>query len=89
MLMAFLFEQYWFIPPIGSLRIVGTAEIAGTIVYVLVFLTIIIFAEANLRIMAKLAISTEKLRQAGEDLERRVAERTWELQQSNTEPSRL
>jgi signal transduction histidine kinase len=85
MLLAFVGEQYWFIPPTHSLRIVGSGEIAGTIVYFLVSLAIIIFAETNRRIMAKLATSTEKLRQAGEDLERRVAERTSELQQRNVE----
>ena len=85
MLLAFVGEQYWFIPPTHSLRIVGSAEIAGTIVYFLVSLAIIVFAETNRRIMAKLATSTEKLRQAGEELERRVAERTRELQQRNLE----
>ena len=92
MLLAFLSEQYWFIPPTHSLQIVGTTELSGTIVYFLVSLTIIIFAETNRRTLARLAISTEKLRQAGEelgrshgDLERRVAERTSELQEKNTE----
>src|SRR5258708_34415923 len=47
MLIAFLGEQYWFIPPTHSLTIVGTAEIAGTIVYFLVSLILIIFAETN------------------------------------------
>jgi signal transduction histidine kinase len=85
MLIAFLGEQYWFIPPTHSLTIVGTAEIAGTIVYFLVSLIIIIFAETNRRVLAKLVITAEKLREAGEDLERRVRERTSELQQKNIE----
>jgi len=33
MLVAFLGEQYWFIPPTHTLRIVGTAESAGASVY--------------------------------------------------------
>ena len=85
MVLAFLGEQYWFIPPTHSLKIVGTAEIAGTIVYFLVSLSIIVFAETSRRVMAKLAVSGEELRQAGEGLERRVAERTYELQQRNVE----
>ena len=92
MFLAFLAEQYWFIPPVHSLQIVGPAEGAGTIVYFVVSLTIIIFAEANRRTLAKLAISSEELRKTGEELgrsrdelERRVIERTSELQEKNTE----
>jgi signal transduction histidine kinase len=92
MLLAFLGEQYWFIPPTHTLRIVGTAEGAGAIVYFLVSLTIIIFAEANRRTAAKLALSTDQLRQSGEELSRshseletRVTERTSQLQERNIE----
>ena len=92
MLLAFLGEQYWFIPPTHTLRIVGTAESAGALVYFLVSLTIIVFAEANRRTAAKLALSTDQLRQSGEELsrshselERRVTERTSQLQERNIE----
>ena len=92
MLLAFLGEQYWFIPPVHSLRISGNPDSAGAIVYFLVSLTIITFAETTRRITAKLAITTDKLRQAGADLgrshaqlEQRVGERTNELQQTNVE----
>jgi hypothetical protein len=63
-------EQYWFIPPIHSLRIVGAAERTGTLVYFFVCLTIIIFAETSRRAMAKLTVTTGKLRQASEELGR-------------------
>src|SRR5258708_5137219 len=91
-LLAFLGEQYWFIPPVHSLRIVGAAERTGTLVYFFVCFTIIIFAETSRRAMAKLAVTTGKLRQASEELGRshcelelRVAERTSQLQQKNDE----
>jgi signal transduction histidine kinase len=90
--LAFLGEQYWFIPPTHTLRVVGTAESAGAIVYFVVCLTIIIFAETIRRTTAKLALTTEKLREAGAELgrshaelERRVTERTTQLQQKNIE----
>ena len=92
MLIAFVGEQYWFIPPTHTVRISGTADRAGAIVYFLVSLTIIIFAEITRRTTAKLAFTSDKLRQAGAelgrshaDLERRVDERTSELQQTNLE----
>jgi signal transduction histidine kinase len=91
-LVAFLGEQYWFIPPVHSLRIVGAAERTGTLVYFFVCFTIIIFAETSRRAMAKLAVTTGKLRQASEELGRsygelelRVAKRTSQLQQKNDE----
>jgi len=92
MLLAFLGEQYWFVPPLHSLAIVGTEETAGIIVYFLVSLTIIVFAEINRRTMAKLAVSTQKLQQTSAELskshaqlEQRVAERTRELSSKNAE----
>jgi C4-dicarboxylate-specific signal transduction histidine kinase len=79
-------------PPTHSLRIVGAAESAGAIVYFFVCFIVIIFSETKRRAMAKLAVSTEKLRQAGEELGRahcelelRVAERTSQLQRKNDE----
>jgi signal transduction histidine kinase len=61
-------------------------------VYFLVCLTTIIFAETIRRTAAKLAITTDKLRETGvelsrshAELERRVAERTSQLRQKNIE----
>ena len=89
-LLSFLAEQYWFIPPIHSLRLVGAAELTGTLVYFFVCFAIIIFAETTRRTMAKLAVTTGKLQQASEELGRshaelelRVAERTSQLRQKN------
>jgi signal transduction histidine kinase len=92
MVIAFLAEQYWFIPPTHSLHISGTADFAGAIVYFLVSLTIILFAEITRRTNAKLAVTTEQLREAGAalsrshtDLEQRVSKRTSQLQQTNVD----
>jgi signal transduction histidine kinase len=92
MIIAFLGEQYWFIAPTHTLQVLGTPDRAGAIVYFLVSLTIIIFAEATRRTTAKLAITTDKLRETGaelgrshSELEQRVSERTSELQQTNVE----
>ena len=56
MLVAFLGEQYWFIPPVHSLRVLDNPDLAGAIVYFVVSLTIILFAERTRRITTKLAI---------------------------------
>jgi signal transduction histidine kinase len=92
MIIAFLGEQYWFIAPTHTLQVLGKPDRAGAIVYFLVSLTIIIFAEATRRTTAKLAITTDKLRETGaelgrshSELEQRVSERTSELQQTNVE----
>jgi signal transduction histidine kinase len=91
-IVAFLGEQYWFIAPTHTLQILGKENRAGAIVYFLVSLTIIIFAETTRRTTAKLAIATDKLRETGAELgrshvelEQRVTERTSELQQTNVE----
>jgi len=83
MLLAFLGEQYWFIPPVHSLRIAGNPDVAGAIVYFLVSLTIVIFADTIRRTTSKLATTSEKLRETGvelsrshAELEQRVSERT-------------
>jgi signal transduction histidine kinase len=92
MVIAFLAEQYWFIPPTHTLHISGTADLAGAIVYFLVSLTIVLFAEITRRTNAKLAVTTEQLREAGAELgrshaelEQRVSTRTSQLQQTNVD----
>src|SRR4051794_16575222 len=66
--LAFMGDQYWFITPTHSLAVVGTEEIAGTVIYFIVSFIIIAFAEINRCTTAKLAVTTEKLRQTGEEL---------------------
>lgn len=92
MVIAFVAEQYWFIPPTHTLHISGTADLAGAIVYFLVSLTIVLFAEITRRTNAKLAVTTEQLREAGAELgrshaelEQRVSTRTSQLQQTNVD----
>ena len=92
MVLAFLGEQYWFVTPQHSLKIVGTAEQAGAIVYFAVSLTIIVFADNNRRVIDKLAVSRAELQQASDELarshnelEQRVVERTRQLQEKNKE----
>src|SRR5580765_6089800 len=68
--LAFFGEQYWFIPPIHSVRIVGEGESAGSIVYFAVCLTVIVLSETKRRAMVRLAVTTEKLQRAGEELGR-------------------
>jgi signal transduction histidine kinase len=92
MVLSFFGDQYWFIPPTHTLALVNIDEVIAAVAYFLVALTIIAFAETNRRTMAKLAVRSEQLRQAGEELsrshvelERRVVERTHQLQESNQE----
>jgi signal transduction histidine kinase len=90
--LAFFGEQYWFIPPLHTFAIVGATEWASAVVYFVVSAVIILFAENNRHTLASLALSIEKLEQASEalrnsheHLERRVKERTRELQAKNIE----
>jgi signal transduction histidine kinase len=90
--LAFFGEQYWFIRPLHTFAIVGATEWASPVVYFVVSAVIILFAENNRHTLASLALSIEKLEQASEalrnsheHLERRVKERTRELQAKNIE----
>lgn len=74
MIIAFLGEQYWFIPPTHTLRIVGKADFTGAVVYFFVSLTIILFADTIRRTSAALAITTQKLQEAGAELSRSHSE---------------
>jgi signal transduction histidine kinase len=91
-LLAFVGEQYWFIPPVRTLRLENEAQVTGTVVYFVVSGTIILFAEMNRRTLAKLTSSQQRLKLANEELakaqdelEMRVRERTWQLGQKNQE----
>ena len=50
---AFLGEQYWFIPPIHSFAIVGAAGWTDTVVYFVVSAVVIAFAEKSRRTLAR------------------------------------
>jgi signal transduction histidine kinase len=89
---AFLGEQYWFIPPFHTFAVVGAAEWASVVVYFVVSAVVIAFAESSRRTLATLRVSNEKLEQTSEalrnsheQLEQRVEARTRELQIKNAE----
>lgn len=90
--LCFLGEQYWFLPPYHTLRIVSGEELAGTVVYFLVSAVVIGLAELNRRagvLLAKtnkaLQQTTEELRKSHEELESRVKERTREVEHKHSE----
>jgi signal transduction histidine kinase len=92
--LAFLGEQYWFIPPFHTFAVAGGLQQANAVAYFVVSAFVIAFAESGRRTLARLAVSNEKLERTGEalresheQLEQRVEERTSELQARNVELS--
>jgi signal transduction histidine kinase len=76
--LAFLGEQYWFIPPVHTLMLRGIAEWAGAIIYFAVSAVIIVLAENSQRAHAV-------VRKSHAELEDRVEERTRDLHKKNQE----
>jgi signal transduction histidine kinase len=77
-ILAFFGEQYWFIPPLHTLAIVGQQEWVSATVYFAISVVIILFAESRQR-------SSAALRQSHDEIENRVEERTRDLQAKNVE----
>lgn len=68
--------KYWFIPPVHSFRIVGTAQIAGMFVFLLASSVLVVMGEARRRREAVLSAAQVELEVA-------VRQRTAELDRTN------
>ena len=73
---ALVAAQYWFIPPIHSLRVVGTAQVVGILAFLSVSGVLVAMGEGRRRREIALLAAQGKLEQA-------VKERTVELDQTN------
>jgi signal transduction histidine kinase len=73
---ALIGAQYWFIPPMHSLRVVGTAQVIGILVFVSVSSGLMAMGEARRR-------REEALWAAQKELGEAVKERTVELDRTN------
>jgi PAS domain S-box-containing protein len=87
--LGFVGTDYLFVPPRGSFVILGTPQLVETLVYVALSTLIAAAGEASRRSKAKLSTTAEKLqrndealRVAHEELEKRVQQRTLELEQA-------
>src|SRR6202790_2429014 len=74
--LALIGAQYWFIPPMHSLRVVGTAQAIGVLVFVSVSSVLMAMGEARRR-------REEALWAAQKELGEAVKERTVELDRTN------
>src|ERR1700716_3880017 len=74
--LALVAAQYWFIPPIHSLRVVGTAQVVGILAFLSVSGVLVAMGEGRRRREIALLAAQGKLEQA-------VKERTVELDQTN------
>jgi signal transduction histidine kinase len=75
---------YWFLPPFHSLKLTDPKEsIAGAIGFLFFSGLIVALGEANRRSIAKSRWAEEQLRAAHDELERKVEERTADLNQAN------
>jgi signal transduction histidine kinase len=75
---------YWFLPPFHSLKLANPKEaIAGAVGFLFFSALIIALGEANRRSIAKSRWAEEQLRAAHNELERKVEERTADLNLAN------
>jgi signal transduction histidine kinase len=75
---------YWFLPPFHSFALHDpTTAISGMIGFLFFSGLIILLGEANRRSFAKTQLAEEQLRKAHDELERKVAERTADLNAAN------
>jgi signal transduction histidine kinase len=75
-IVALLGAQYWFMPPVHSLRIVGTAQAVDILVFLLVSSFLVAMGEARRR-------REQVLQAAQQELEEAVKQRTAELDRTN------
>ena len=74
--LALIGTKYWFIPPVDSLRIVGTAQIVSILVFLLASSVLVVMGEARRRREAVLSAAQGELEEA-------VRHRTAELDRTN------
>ena len=75
---------YWFLPPAGSFELKDSkTAISGMIGFVFFSGLIIALGESNRRSLAKRLLAEERLRKAHDELERKVIERTADLNTAN------
>src|SRR5712691_4717889 len=74
--LAFIAAKYWFIPPVHSFRIVGTAQVVGILAFLVVSLALVAMGEIRRR-------REEVLWAAQVELEDAVRQRTVDLDRTN------
>jgi signal transduction histidine kinase len=75
---------YWFLPPYNSLKLVDPRpQISGMLGFLIFSALIIALGEGNRRSLAKTKWAEEQLRRAHDELDRKVQERTADLNMAN------
>lgn len=80
---------YWFLPPYHSFTGKTQTEYAGMLGFLVFAGIIVTLGEANRRLFLKQQQTENALQKSNDDLEKRVKERTAELEQSNESARRL